>query len=279
MIRDLAPLVGRRLSFAVVPNWHGEWPLAKHPDYCRLVRESSEELLLHGYFHQRRRGWGPTALITERSDEMNGLDPDGTRRTLERGQRVFTDMFGAPARGFVAPAWQRGHVSLRDGQLPGLDHVLGFFALESRAGRKVPLATWSWDCGRWSWLGTIGHGLGWLLQSLERGVPTLAIHPADLERGFWPEILRVTRRLLDSGYEPSTLAGVLEAGDAGVDELSCERAERVSHASGAGHSGPRERLRASGFGEVSPQPWRRRKRARGSGGRSPPGDSDVEVDA
>ena len=57
MIRDLAPLLGRRLSFGVVPNWHGEWSLAAHPDYCRLVRDGSEELLLHGYFHQRQRGW------------------------------------------------------------------------------------------------------------------------------------------------------------------------------------------------------------------------------
>ena len=57
MIRDLAPLLGRRLSFGVVPNWHGEWPLLAHPDYCRLVQESSEELLLHGYFHRRQRGW------------------------------------------------------------------------------------------------------------------------------------------------------------------------------------------------------------------------------
>jgi predicted deacetylase len=47
MIRDLAPFLGRRLSFEVVPNWLGKWPLAAHPDYCRLVREASEELLLH----------------------------------------------------------------------------------------------------------------------------------------------------------------------------------------------------------------------------------------
>ena len=84
MIRDLAPLLGRRLSFGVVPNWHGEWPLAAHPDYCRLVREGSEELLLHGYFHQRRRGWGPTTWFAGRCDEMNGLDAEETRRTLER---------------------------------------------------------------------------------------------------------------------------------------------------------------------------------------------------
>ena len=45
-------------------------------------------------------------------------------------------------------------------------------------------------------------------QSLNRGVPTLAIHPRDLERGFWPKILRLTRELIETGYEPSTLARV-----------------------------------------------------------------------
>jgi hypothetical protein len=215
MIRDLAPVVGRRLSFGVVPNWHGEWPLASHPDYCRLVRESSEELLLHGYSHQRLRGWGATTLLTGGSDEMNDLDLEGTRRTVERGQRVFTEVFGQPAQGFLAPAWQLGHVRLCHGK--GLDHVLGFFSLESGAGRKVPLATWAWDCGRWRWLGRIGHGIGWLSQSLDRGVPVLAIHPRDLERGFWPRILRLTQELLDTGYAPSTVSGLLEASDAEVD--------------------------------------------------------------
>jgi hypothetical protein len=149
-------------------------------------------------------------LLTEGADEMNGLGPDDTRRTLDRGQHVFTQAFGAPARGFLAPAWQRGHVSLNDRNLHELDHVLGFFSLESRDGRRIPLATWSWNCGRWGWLGHVGHGLGWLRQSMERGVPVVAIHPADLERGFWPQILHVTRGLLEAGYEPSTLAGLLE---------------------------------------------------------------------
>jgi hypothetical protein len=215
MIRDLAPLLGRRLSFAVVPDWHGKWPLAAHPDYCRLLRESSEELLLHGYFHQRQRGRGPISVLTERSDEMNGLDPEETRRTIARGQRVFAEVFGATARGFLAPGWQPGHV--RNGNALQLEYVLGFFSLESRAGRKVPLATWSWDCGRWGWLGHIGHGIAWLLQSLDRGVPILAVHPRDLERGFWPKILQLTGELLERGYEPSTLAGLLEASDVEVD--------------------------------------------------------------
>jgi hypothetical protein len=210
MLRDLAPLVGRRLSFGVVPNWYGRWPLAAHPDYCRLIQEASEELLLHGYFHRRQRGWGPTTVFAEGCDEMNGLDLEETRRTIERGQHVFTEVFGAPARGFLAPGWQVGHVRPQTGKPLGLEHILGFFSLESGVGRTIPLATWTWDCGRWGWLGHLGHGIGWLRQSLERGVPTLAIHPRDLERGFWPKILRLTRQLLDSGYEPRTLTGLLE---------------------------------------------------------------------
>jgi len=210
MLRDLAPLVGRRISLGVVPNWHGEWHLTAYPEYCRLIQEASEELLLHGYFHQRQRGWGPTTLLADGSDEMNGLDAHETQRTLERGQRVFTEVFGEPARGFLAPGWQRGHVRLTNSNAVGVEHVMGFFSLESCGGTSVPLATWTWDCGRWRWLGHVGHGVGWLLQSLDRGVPTLAIHPRDVERGFWPTILRLTRELLDRGYEPSTSAGLLQ---------------------------------------------------------------------
>ncbi len=63
ILRDLAPLVGRRLSIGVVPDWHGGWPLASHRAYCRLIRESVGELLLHGYLHRRLRGWGPIGLF------------------------------------------------------------------------------------------------------------------------------------------------------------------------------------------------------------------------
>jgi hypothetical protein len=209
MIRDLAPLVGRRLSFGVVPDWHGAWPLAAHPDFCAMLRDVSGELLLHGYFHRRQRGRGPASWLAERSDEMNGLDRDDTRRTIERGQRVFTEVFGRPARGFIAPAWQRRHVRPDDGNARGPEYILGFFSLESAAGERLPLATWTWDCGRWGWLGHVGHGVGALLQSQDRRIPVLAIHPRDLARGFWPRILRLTGTLLDNRYEPTTPAALL----------------------------------------------------------------------
>jgi hypothetical protein len=51
---------------------------------------------------------------------------------------------------------------------------------------------------------------------LAGGVPTLAIHPVDLARGFWPRILRMIRDLLDTGHEPGTLAALLEANDVAI---------------------------------------------------------------
>ena len=214
MFRDLAPLLGRRLSLGIVPNWNRAWHLTGHPDYCRLVRENAEELLLHGYFHKRQSGWGPATWLAEGSDEMNGLDLQETRHAIERGQHVLADVFGEPARGFLAPAWQPGHVRAENGTALGVEYVMGFFSLRSRSGRRIPLVTWTWDCGRWRWLGHLGHGLGRLSQSLDRGVPTLAIHPRDLERGFWPRILRLIHELLATGYEPSTPARLLQTIDA-----------------------------------------------------------------
>ena len=210
MIHDLAPLVGRRLSFGVVPDWKGEWPLEAHPDYCRLIQDNAGELLLHGYFHRRNRGAGAVSLLTGGSDEMNGLDVDETQRAIEKGQRVFVEVFGGRARGFLPPAWQPRHVRAATMKNLGLDYVMGFFSLQSAIGRKVALSTWTWDCGRWGWLGHMGHGIGQVSRSLGIGVPTLAIHPGDFHRGYWPTILRVTRALLETGYEPSTVSNLLE---------------------------------------------------------------------
>jgi hypothetical protein len=145
---------------------------------------------------------------------MNGLDRTETRDLVERGQSVFSAAFGEPARGFLAPAWQSGHVRVNGGSGGGVEFVVGFFSIRPYAGRRIPLSTWTWDCGRWGWLGSVGHGVGWLLQAFDRGIPTLAIHPRDLERGFWPRILLLIRQLLDAGFEPSTPGRLLDGGRA-----------------------------------------------------------------
>lgn len=216
LLRDLEPLVGRRISLGVVPDWRGEWSLSAHPGYCRMIAAAAGELLLHGCCHHRRDGGGPVTWLAERSDEMSGLDREQTRRTIESAQAIFSDAFGARARGFLPPAWQRGRVYRGPGQSFGLDYVMDFFSVESRADERIPLATSSWDCGRWGWLGHVGDGVGWALRAADRGVPVVAIHPRDLARGFWPRILRLTGSLLASGYQPATPAGMLERHHAAI---------------------------------------------------------------
>ena len=148
MIRDLAPLLGRRLSFAWSPTGtaSGHW---------RRIPTTA------GWFGRAPRSFSFTATSingseagdrprcsTERSDEMNGLDPDETRRTLERGQRVFTEVFGEPARGFLAPAWQRGtRAPERTGMLLGTGPRPGLLLPRVTGGPKgspgdVDLGLW-----------------------------------------------------------------------------------------------------------------------------------------
>lgn len=210
MLRDLEPLVGRHVAVGVVPDWHRAWPLAAHPEYCRLVGDATEEILLHGYSHRRWHGWGPVTLLAGRCDEMNGLDARETLLLLERGQCALERAFGRRARGFLAPGWQRGHARPRSGLGSGLDYSLGFFSLATSSDRSVPLATWAWDCGRSSWLGHVGDRVGRLLHALDGRVPALAIHPADLHRGFWPRILRLVEGLLATGHQPTTPSRLLD---------------------------------------------------------------------
>lgn len=102
---------------------------------------------------------------------MNGLNAEATKRAIERGQRDFFEAFGAPARGFLAPAWQRGHLQASNAKTLGLAHTLGFLSVESCEGTIVPLATFTWDCGRWGALGRVGHLLGRLLQRSNQRIP------------------------------------------------------------------------------------------------------------
>ena len=207
MIRDLAPFLGRRLSFGVVPNWHGEWPLAAHPDYCRLVRESSEELLLHGYCHQRQRGWGPTTLLTEarRRDERpgsrrNSTHPRARTACLHRGLRGAGA--GLPRTGLAAGARAPGERKYSGaGARPRL-------FLPRVTGRPKGSAG-DLDLGLWP-LGLARARRSW--DRVAASVPgSWSPDPGDSSQrsgaGFLADDPRLTQELLETGYEPSTPAG------------------------------------------------------------------------
>lgn len=209
IIRDLAPHIGRAMSFGVVPDWHGKWPLSSHSEFCNLVRDSADELLLHGYFHRRQHGSGPVSWLAERSDEMNGLTFEETRLAIREGQDMFRRAFGDTAHGFLPPAWQKGRLLASSLSSFELQYTLGYFSILSNRGERRPLATYTWDCGKWSALGEVGHGFGLISSYAPGRAPTLAIHPRDIARGFWPRILKLVRSLIDGGFTPITPSRLL----------------------------------------------------------------------
>jgi predicted deacetylase len=97
----------------VVPDWHGRWPLTRHPSFVGWLRDCAAEgadIVLHGYRHDevgspRRwrdelRAWGRT----RREGEFLTLDGPAAETRIRQGVQVLRRIGLAPV-GFVPPAW------------------------------------------------------------------------------------------------------------------------------------------------------------------------------
>jgi predicted deacetylase len=175
-------------SAAVVPCWHGA-PL--DAGFAAFVRARFGEVLLHGYTHRARAGLDPLAWLTRGGNEFSRRDARDAAARLAAGQAALAAAFGAPAAGFVPPAWQSGALSRASLAAAGLSFYAGFFRLERADGRVLPLATLSWDAGRVAALGLAGEWAGRVRAACDRrAVVCVVLHPADVGRGFLPGALR-----------------------------------------------------------------------------------------
>lgn len=200
---QLEPLIGDRLAAAVVPCWHGHPIRRDDHDFRRLVAGRFGEIMLHGFHHQRERGRGLVSLLTRGADEFNGLSVGETRRRLRAGQNVLQTLFGRPASGFIAPTFQRGRVTPELLAECGIDCCIGFRRIDLSNGSRIPVATWCWDMGHSQLLCLGGHVYGNARYGLIPGlVPSLALHPVDVERGFLGRISGLVERLLEEGRRP-----------------------------------------------------------------------------
>lgn len=114
--------VGARPALLVVPNFHGNWPLDEHPEFCARLRElqrDGHEIYLHGYFHKADmatftgdtagRAQGLRRVLAQRvvsagEAEFSDVSASEARRRLEQGEAVL-ERAGLRIDGFVAPAW------------------------------------------------------------------------------------------------------------------------------------------------------------------------------
>jgi uncharacterized protein len=188
-------------ALLVVPNWHGAWPLERHPGFTVRLRERAGRgaaILLHGLRHdevgQPRSfaHWARTVGRTDREGEFASLPPEEVRTRVALGLEILRGA-GLDAIGFVPPAW------LARPWLARLSRDAGLALTEdARAlfvdGRRVAAPATCWTTrSAWHRAGSAVVAAARLRLERNRPLVRLALHPHDAE---WPRVLDSCRRTL-----------------------------------------------------------------------------------
>jgi uncharacterized protein len=217
-VKFLADYGITRSSILVVPEFHHRGSLLQNKTFCDTVsgwQEQGHEIVLHGYFHDRRESppenlstlfW--TRLYTNREAEFLDLPRETARLRLERGRALFESL-GWRATGFVAPAW------LMAEGLPNLLAEMGF-AYTTRVGEIIPFLP---GLNRMKSCQSLCYSTraGWrrfasgvwnkyLYGRLrETDLVRLSLHPRDLEFPLMRrQIDQILRASLKRGFQPTT---------------------------------------------------------------------------
>lgn len=174
----------------VVPNWHGRWPLERHPAFAQWIRERSgegAEVFLHGERHDEHgmtrsvrdelRAFGMTAS----EGEFLALGGAEAERRIRRGLRILERCDIEPI-GFVPPAW----LAHRECSSAVVDCGLRYFEdvssihLSQRGTRlRSPVTRWS---ARHPWREAASLFVARTRFVLDRQswLVRIALHPSDL---------------------------------------------------------------------------------------------------
>jgi len=229
-IRDqVAFLAGygiRAASILVVPEFHHAAPVAKDAAFCETVSRwqgEGHEIVLHGYFHDRRQSpretWATlfwTRLYTNREAEFLDLPLEEARVRLRRGRELFAKC-GWNARGFIAPAW------LMTPELPRLLAELGFtytnrlrdiVPLGRHGAGSIPSQTLCYSTrAGWRRFASAVWNKQLFGKLRETNLIRLSLHPRDLEFPLLRrQIDQIVRASLQRGFQPSTYADYVERG-------------------------------------------------------------------
>jgi predicted deacetylase len=121
MLNKLTDIGVFHRSLLVIPNYHGQWRIDQHPEFCEWLRQQQgqgDEIILHGYEHI---GVGTPKTLSDRFKNRWGtvgegeflcLDYAEARDRLQRGLDLFKSL-GIASDGFVAPAWLLNDAGLR----------------------------------------------------------------------------------------------------------------------------------------------------------------------
>lgn len=206
IIDGLESRVGSRIILAVIPSPNGRcWK--DSPNLIQRIIQLNGEVIQHGLRHARIQGGDLISTLCNQCDEMRSWRTREIKGFLTTGKCILEDIFACDIRAFLPPAWLWGPVNTNLILECGFRIHFGFHTLTFPQG-KQRLATYSWDWGKLPFAGIVGTILG-RVNSLRIGsLPVFAIHPADLERGYFTSILARLDDWLLHGFKPRTLDDV-----------------------------------------------------------------------
>jgi hypothetical protein len=190
---DLCAARGVRPALLVVPDWHGQWPLERYPEFGSWIRQRAgegAEIFLHGYRHDEVdlprtaadaiRAWGRT----NREGEFLTLDRATAAERIGRGLRLFASLGLAPI-GFIPPAWLARDEGFAASAAAGLrcaeDDVSVRIHRPGAAERRLasPVVRWSARTALRARGSVLIANARWRLQR-RAPVVRIALHPGDL---------------------------------------------------------------------------------------------------
>ncbi|HEX8680006.1 MAG TPA: polysaccharide deacetylase family protein, partial [Chthoniobacterales bacterium] len=210
MLADLAAHGVRACSLLVVPNYHQRGAAIADRSFMQWLRDreaSGDEIVIHGYFHQRRRRETDnlrarlvTRSYTKDEGEFYDLDYDEAFRRITQARDEFK-AGGLTPRGFIAPAWllsaeaERAAADAEMEYTTRLTSVRDLRAGETYRARSLVYST------RSSWRRVTSLAWNGALCRLMCDAPLLRIglHPPDYQHDdVWQQVLRLLDQMSDA---------------------------------------------------------------------------------
>ena len=196
----------RACSLLVVPDYHHHGSTIENRafvDWLRELEEVGNEIVLHGYFHQRPRQAGEslfnqflTRIYTQDEAEFFDIDYEEAKRRITAAREEFEGA-GLKPHGFIAPAWLLGSEAERAARDCGLEYTTRIASvIDLRSGDTFASRSLVYSVGNeWRRQASLGWNAALAQLSRTKSLVRLSIHPVDHR---YPAIWNQIRRFLDT---------------------------------------------------------------------------------
>ncbi len=208
ILADIAGLGVNACSLLVIPDHHRRGHFLEDPTFCTWLRQQVErghEAIIHGYFHERARRPGESAIqkmttriYTADEGEFYDIDSASARALVTQALDEFRKI-GLDPRGFIAPAWLLGaeaEAALRDLEIEYTTRLGSVRDLRNGTAQASQSLVWSVRSG-WR-RATSRVWNAFLFKRLAANpLMRISIHPVDIEHAtIWRQIRRCVAHAL-----------------------------------------------------------------------------------